>query len=105
MFSKDSTNRPSRIRVGDINIDGYADLLMVVNDPDANHATYGTVTLLINQDGAFTFDQYARRAADEGYYTILDDDVLTTSGDTSIEALPVIYASFFDFDEFGYFNV
>jgi len=101
LFTPDSVNRPSRIRIGDVNIDGYADLLMVVRDPETTTSNYGTIALVINQEGGITFDKYSIKSSDEGYYTILDDDTLTNSGDASIEVLPALYASFFDFDEFG----
>jgi integrin alpha FG-GAP repeat containing protein 1 len=101
LFTLDSTHRPSRIRIGDINIDGYADLLMVLYDPENNAGNYGQVTLVINQEGGITFDTKSRSSSNDGYYTILDDDALTNAGDASITVLPALYASFFDFDEFG----
>jgi len=101
MFTLDSTHRPSRIRIGDINIDGYADLLMVLYDPASGSGHHGQVALVINQEGGITFDAKSRSSSDDSYYTILDDDALTSAGDASITVLPALYASFFDFDEFG----
>ena len=100
MYSPDPTNRPSRIRIGDINIDGYADLLMVV-DATSSEGKYGSVLLAISQSGNFNFDTSSANSDDQAYYTILNEDITSKQSNVALSSIPVQYASFFDFDEVG----
>lgn len=101
LYSPDPINRPGRIRIGDINIDGYADLLYVVNDPSSNNK-YGSLVLAINENSNINFNQAVANTEDSAYYLVLDDQTYSTADDVPLAQLPVQFASFFDFDELGY---
>jgi len=100
LYSPDPTNRPSRIRIGDINIDGFADLLMVV-DATGSEGKYGSILLAISQSGEFNFDISTASTDDQAYYTILNEDVATKQTNVALSSIPAQYVSFFDFDEVG----
>ena len=101
LFSPDPINRPPKIRVGDINIDGYLDLLFVINDPENSENLYGSIVLSISDGTTFSFIQNATATENTGYYKLLDEETLTATGDLPLAAIPTLYASFFDFDEAG----
>ncbi len=101
LYSPDA-NRPGKIRVGDVNIDGYADLLFIVNDPKNNEPLYGSAVLIVNQGGTLTFDKDAINQDDQPYYQVNDDFTVANGGNVDISQLHAQYASFFDFDEIGY---
>lgn len=106
LYSPDTVNRPSKIRVGDVNIDGLTDLLLIVNDPTKGNSFYGSVVLLMNQGGTITFDRSAVTSDDQVYFTINDDITLTGSvANTDIASIHAQYASFFDFDELGHLGL
>jgi len=100
LYSPDTANRPSRIRIGDINIDGYSDLLMVV-DSSSSSGKYGSILLAINQEGSFNFDTSTLDSDNQAYFTILGEDTLSKKTEVSLSSIPALYASFFDFDEVG----
>jgi hypothetical protein len=99
LYSPDPINRPSKIRAGDINIDGYTDLLYVVSNPASNNA-YGSIVLAINEAGTINFNNAAANSADSAYYLVLDDQASSNSNQP-LSALDAQFASFFDFDELG----
>jgi len=100
LYSPDPTNRPSRIRIGDINIDGFADLLMIVDAPNSE-GKYGSILLAISQSGEFNFDTSTANTDDQAYYTILNEDVTSKQPNAALSSIPAQYVSFFDFDEVG----
>lgn len=99
LYSSD-VDRPGKIRVGDINIDGYVDLLYVIYDPNNNNG-YGSIVLAINEAGNIVLNQATSNAEDSAYYLVLDDQTMTSSGDQPLSSLNAKSASFFDFDELG----
>ena len=100
LYSPDPINRPSKIRIGDINMDGFADLLYVVQDLSSNN-TYGSVVLAINEAGTVNANNAATNPAYSAYYLVLDDQTTSSSGDQPLSSLTAQFASFFDFDEVG----
>lgn len=105
LYSPDSDSinidRPAKIRVGDINIDGFVDLLYVIYDPNSGN-DYGSIVLAINEAGNLVLNQITSNPEDSAYYLVLDDQTMTNSGDQPLSSLNVKSASFFDFDELGY---
>jgi len=89
-FHSQVTTTVPRLRLGDINIDGFQDVLLVVSD---QNKTGGKILLGMNQDGLINFDP--EDSDNQEYYTIISDSV------KSISDYNVLSASFFDFDEIG----
>jgi len=96
LYSPDKINRPSKIRVGDINIDGFADLLFVVNDPVKEEPGFGSIVLAVNQGGLITFKNSGVIQDDQPYQAIIGDEKTT-----ALSEIPAQFASFYDFDEWG----
>ena len=100
LFTTDPLNHPARIRMGDINIDGYVDLLFIVNDPATTDPATGSIVLAMNEQATIVFNGNVA-ADDQSFYTLLDDDITNSLGDKALNSIPAISASFFDFDELG----
>ena len=100
LFTSDAVNRPAKIRLGDINIDGYVDLLFIVNDPAKKNQATGSIVLAMNQQSTIVFGSDVI-SKNEAYYSLLDDDTKNSADDKAITSIPAISASFFDFDELG----
>jgi len=106
LYSPDPVNKPSKIRTGDINIDGFSDLIFVVNDPQKHESLYGSIILLVNQGGVLTFDRAGISQDDQPYFQINDDITLSGSvANADISTLHAQYASFYDFDELGHLGI
>jgi integrin alpha FG-GAP repeat containing protein 1 len=100
--------RPPRIRLGDINVDGYVDIVMVVTDPadpeNADSPQYGSVFLGMNnkRGGGMIFN--ITETSDSSFAPYFQANVNTTANSNNLTALSSFKAlsvSFFDFDEKG----
>jgi hypothetical protein len=89
----DPTRRPGKIRVGDINIDGYPDLLMTVYQAGNSEKT-GQAVLVICQGLTNNLPTYA--------FNSEYGNIENSEGYVSMTSYNTMYASFFDFDELGY---
>jgi hypothetical protein len=92
-----------RLRVGDINIDGYPDLLLVVTPTStATTATSGYILLGVNEGGTIKFDNSSLSTVDDhAYYTVLLENKILNPSSTPLSSFAAISASFYDFDELG----
>ena len=99
--------RPPKIRLGDINVDGYVDIVMVVYDPENSENAdpqYGSVLLGMNnkRGGGMIFN--ITETSDSSFAPYFQANVNTTASSNNLTALSSFNAlavSFFDFDEKG----
>jgi len=94
-IEKDQAARTPRLRLGDLNIDGFPDVLIVV--ATQGNATSGRIWLGINEEGFINFDP-----KNAEYSTIFWETEDEVTHKRSISDYSVLSASFFDFDEVGY---
>lgn len=100
LFKADGTSAYPRIRTGDINSDGYPDLLLVVSTD--NTKAYGNILLGINDGGIVKFDTSDLNTEDDkAYYSIYLENSLISPKKQNLDSYQVLTASFFDFDEIG----
>ncbi len=83
-----------RLRIGDINIDGFPDVLIVV--ATQSNMTSGRIWLGMNEEGFINFDPESHE-----YSTIYWESEDEERHERSISDYSVLSASFFDFDEIG----
>jgi len=83
-----------RLRLGDINIDGFPDVLIVV--ATTSNTTSGRIWLGINEEGFINFD-----SKNHEYSTIFWESKDGVKHRQSLSDYSVLSASFFDFDEIG----
>lgn len=96
-------NQPPRIRIGDINIDGYADVLFVGSS--SAKATSGNIILGINEDGVVKFDRNSLNSRNQAYHTVFLTADHFGGQSVPLSTYQVTSASFFDFDEYGYISL
>jgi len=108
LFTTDSVHRPGRIRLGDINIDGYPDLIFVVDDPSKDptkdDTSYGSIVLVMNQEKNLVFNTLTQSGTHEenrAYYTIMHSENTQDPSNLKLSNVQATSASFFDFDENG----
>jgi integrin alpha FG-GAP repeat containing protein 1 len=109
LFTKDLINRPGRVRVGDINIDGYPDLLFVVKTPtpegETKDESYGTIVLVMNQENNLIFNvpstNTGLKSENYLYYNAMKDENSQDTNNINLLTVPATSASFFDFHEKG----
>ncbi len=94
LYSHDPLRRPSKIRIGDVNLDGHSDLLFVVTLPEEE--LFGRTVLAVHQKGEFTFNESLITEDNKAYGRIKND-----GEDKFFANYFTRSASFFDFDEFG----
>lgn len=90
LFHPNSDYFPGRVRVGDLNVDGYPDILFTAYSAD-NKKSYGFPLLLVNDNGAISY------GSDDSSLSKL----YSVANGKALESYEVLYASFFDFDETG----
>ena len=102
LFSPDEVSHPSRARLGDINVDGLQDLLIVITNTTDQNSTSGLTLFGINNGKAASpsfFDDLMQNTYVPYFYV----NSLSTgiSSQVNLTSFPTLYASFFDFDEKG----
>lgn len=104
LFSPDKTNiRPPKIRLGDVNIDGNVDIMLVVANANEEDPKYGSILLGINlgKENGIVF--HDRNIGNDyvPYFQVHVNSTDKTNEQVFLKDFPVLYASFFDFDEKG----
>ena len=102
LFSPDEVSRPSRIRLGDINVDGLQDLLLVLTNTTDQNSTSGLTLFGINNGKVASpsfFDDLMHTTYVPYFY--VNSFSSGSNSRVNITSFPTLYASFFDFDEKG----
>ena len=104
LFSPDKTNmRPPKIRLGDVNIDGNVDVMLVVANVDDKNPRFGSIMLGINlgKGNGIVFHDKSTPSEIIPYFQVNINSAEKNSEMTFLKDFPVLYASYFDFDEKG----
>jgi len=104
LFSPDKTNiRPPKIRLGDVNIDGNVDIMLVVANSSDKNPKYGATIVGINMGKEDGIIFHEAKVSNEilSYFQVSVNTTDKNSELIPLKDFPVLYASFFDFDEKG----
>ena len=96
---KSSSSQPPRIRIGDVNIDGYPDVVFV--GVSSTQSDSGNIILGINENGVVKFDISSMDSHNQAYFSVFLTADHFGSESVPLSTYQVVSASFFDFDEYG----
>lgn len=103
LYSPDMQYRPPKIRLGDVNVDGLVDMLIVVTESNNEHPLFGFTLLGINngEGNGIAFDATGNSQLGPYFSVNVNTTGDSSSTTTPLSLFPTLYASFFDFDEKG----